>query len=339
MTGLAEMYICNDDGPSYAELLGRVTPPWFALALDLVLVTYGEGAVVTYFLFLANFVRNFDFWPEALDHNMTIMVMAVVVVPLTFFSTVGALTRFASAGLVAVVLMTIGIWIREPELASHRSVNLSVVGDTEHMPAVMCICIFAFMWHTNCVGVARELHNPSPLRCGMVALGGTTLLCMFYLSVAFGGYASWGASLLSKNGSSIVDMYSSKDFLFIGIRVSLTFALLIATPINMYPIRESCVGLMRSIWPRYEMTALHRCLWGSGLVFLTASMAILFPDVVAVITLMGGTLAAFLMVISPTLIAKEVFPPKYWYGILVVNLTYSALLIASALGLIGQSLQ
>mmetsp|Transcript_15802 Transcript_15802/g.49989 ORF Transcript_15802/g.49989 Transcript_15802/m.49989 type:complete len:424 (-) Transcript_15802:65-1336(-) len=320
--------------PSYADLLATVTPRWGPVALDVILIIYGEGALVTYFIFISNFVHKFDFWPSVLGEVETVALAACAVFPAVLLPTVGGLARFASAGIVALTLMTLGIWAREPAAASGRSGPLSAATRPERLPAVLCICVYAFMWHTNCVTVARELRSPTPRRCAAVACGATALLYVVYATIAAGGYLSWAEDVLGTN--SIVDMYAPGDPLFIAIRLALSSALLVAIPINVYPIRESCVSLVGHLRPGYKLGFAGRALWGAGLVAFSAVVAMLYPDAVFYITVLGGTLVSLMMMVFPALIARTVLGCWAWRAFLAVCLAATAVLIPAGLGLIGE---
>eukprot|EP00929_Paragymnodinium_shiwhaense_P030491 TRINITY_DN17275_c0_g1_i1.p1 TRINITY_DN17275_c0_g1~~TRINITY_DN17275_c0_g1_i1.p1 ORF type:complete len:487 (+),score=99.28 TRINITY_DN17275_c0_g1_i1:63-1463(+) len=324
----------QDEGPTFADLVAMVLPGWAGTVLDLMLVIYGTGALVTYFLFLSSFVHEFDFWPEQLTQNLTIVLTASLVFPAACAQDVTKLARWAIIGLLSLSFMSVGVWIREPEMSKTRVDALEAVADLERLPAVGCVCVYAFMWHMNCVCVARDLKNPTRLRCAMVAFGGTTLLLMVYIVISLGGYLSFGAATFEK--SSLVDMYSNDDPVFMAVRISMVPSLIIASIVNIYPIRESLAGLVKSVVPSYELTSGQRCLLALILVVFAAATAIEFPNVVAIITLMGGGLATFMMIVFPTIIGKMVLPKPAWLLLAVVNACLSVFLIVSALGLIGK---
>merc|ERR1712232_711 len=123
--------------------------------------------------------------------------------------------------------MAVGVWVREPEMSGSRADALEAVADLERLPAVGCVCVYAFMWHLNCVGVARDLKQPTTLRCALVAFGGTTMLLMVYVAIAIGGYLSFGGKIFEKN--SLIDMYSPDDGVFIAVRFSMVPSLMIAS--------------------------------------------------------------------------------------------------------------
>jgi hypothetical protein len=232
--------------------------------------------------------------------------------------------------------MTLSIWIYylEQPAGQGLSAHPADVVDLQRVPAVTCICVYAFMWHTGCVCIARDLQNPTPGRCAAVAVGSTTSLCIVYIIIAVGGYLSWGERVFHQN--SIVDMYPEDDLMFIVVRLGLVIGLLICSIVNMYPLRESCVSLTKMLVPDYKLTRLGRVCWGFALTACVVIIAILFPEVVQIITTLGGTFATFLMVIFPLIIAKLVLSRVRWLISLVIGSLIAVFLIVAGLELIGK---
>jgi len=335
---LAGFHVSRDHDenlPSYADLLGLAMPSWTSALLDVVLICYGAGSIVAYLLFLSGFVHKLGFFPHWLGSNSRIMLMVCLVLPNTAYQSVGALSRLAVIGIIALVLMTIGILIKAPEaMKESHGAPFEAFADIDRLPAVTCICVFAFMWHTNCVCVARELRNPTPWRCAIVSLGGSVLLFLVYFGIAFGGYASWGETVFHQQ--SVVEMYPEDDTTFFLVRVILCASLLISTPLNVYPIRESMIGVVQRAKPSYRPTRTHKVLWGGGLVLGAAVTAIVFPDVIKVIQFLGGTMGSLIMIVWPACIAKLVFSRTTYLTVVVASLAMASFLTAAALGLIGR---
>jgi len=321
--------------PAYADLLLMITPPWTSIVLDSLLVLYAIGAIMTYLLFLADFLSKLTVWYSMVDQNGTIVLMASLVFVLSLFKSVGGLARLSSSGLIALTCMAVGIWIRAPEVSEQREAPLAVVKDMETLPAVLCISVYAFMWHTNCVTVARELQNPTRWRCFIVAFASTALLYVVYALIAFGGYLSWGDKVAESR--SIVAMYAENDVLFVAIRVLLSVAMVITTAVNVYPLRESCIGLVKSFTGRsLNLRGWSHAAWAGIIMVVSATLAIAFPNVVAIITLLGGTLAACMMLVFPSIIAKMVVGERAWLLVMATNFTLVAMLLLAGFGLIGR---
>lgn len=203
-------------------------------------------------------------------------------------------------------------------------------------PTVLCIAIFAYMWHTNCAVIAREFAGPTPARCGKVAISGTVLLMCFYLVIAFGGYLSFGDT--TADFASITELYPPDDPLFVGVRLAISFTLLVGIPVNTYPVRESCIGLVKICRPDYKASVLEHVVIGGVLLLACALTAIVFPDVVKVITLMGGVCGGLLMLVFPAMISRLVFQPVTSNVIIGAAIVVYLLVAVAGLGLMGKPL-
>jgi len=321
------------NGPSYGELLTMATAPAMSTVLDVMLIIYAGGAIVSYYLFLAGFVERLPFWPEALTLNWTIAILAVITYPATLLPTIGRLAKLANIVVVVLFVMTFSIWFRAPAAAAARTSPVLAVNDVDKCGAALCICIYAFVWHNNCVAVSRELRDPTPMRCAGISLGATTLLCVVYAFIAFGGYWSFGSDL--KGTSSIMDAYDINDPLFIMLRLALTASLLVSIDLNIFPLRESCCGLVRKIVPGYEPSAMGHGGWSLFIIVTASTAAIVCPGVTKLISFLGGTIGPCMCIIFPVLISRMVLSHSVWLLALAILVPISLFLNASALGLIG----
>jgi len=326
------------DGPSYGELLTAATFPSMSIVLDVMLLLYSGGAMVTYYLFLSGFLRLLPFWPQCLGHNETIIVLAAITYPATLLPSIGKLAKLSNVVVAVLFIMTFSIWFKAPSAASARTSDNSIeaVQDWDKSIAAFCTCIYAFVWHNNCVIVAREIRNPTRVRCAGIAFGATSLLCVVYFLIAFGGYWSFGNTLQGK--SSIMDMYERDDPLFILLRLALTSSLLVAIDLNIFPMRESCCGLVKKAIPGYEKSGFAHAAWSLFLISAAAVTAILFPGVTNVITFMGGVFGPFMCIIFPMLISRMFLKKGTWLLALFTFVPVSLLMNLAGLGLIGRPL-
>lgn len=326
--------VTEKSGPSYAELLDMTSPSWAGVTLNVMMLIYNLGCMATYFIFLSGFLHRLEFWPSILGQEVTIAIMACLVFLASTCPSIGGLAKLASAPLIALVLMSCAIWIRVPQAAEHRTASFSAVADLQSLPAVTCICIFAFNWSNAAVSASRELRNPTPKRCAAVAFGGASLLCLVYTLIALGGYLSFGGAVLDVQG--IVDMYSNRDPLLVLIRIALSVAILINSALQVYPTRESIADLVRKFKPEYTMDSLQHNVWGFVIMASIAVTAVVYPDAVRIITLLGGCIGTFMMIIFPTLIARVLLRKSVWIMMLVFNLSLSAFLLLAGLGVLGK---
>lgn len=266
--------------------------------------------------------------------NRTIILLAGITYPLTLYRNVGGLAKFANVVVGALFFMTLGIWVRAPAAAAARTSPVLAFDDMSASGSVLCICIYAFVWHNSCVTIARQLRDPTPYRCAGIALGATTLLCIVYFFIALGGYLSWGNVLL--HTSSIIDVYDENDPLFIALRIALTASLIVAIGLNIFPLRESCCSLVRKVVPDYETSALSHAGWSFAIIGVATGTAILCPAVTKDITILGGTIGPCMCIIFPVLISKMILSRAPWIVALLIGVSISVFLNLSALGVIGK---
>eukprot|EP00747_Dinoflagellata_sp_TGD_P013791 gnl/TRDRNA2_/TRDRNA2_122877_c1_seq1.p1 gnl/TRDRNA2_/TRDRNA2_122877_c1~~gnl/TRDRNA2_/TRDRNA2_122877_c1_seq1.p1 ORF type:complete len:240 (+),score=18.63 gnl/TRDRNA2_/TRDRNA2_122877_c1_seq1:98-721(+) len=178
-----------------------------------------------------------------------------------------------------------------------------MVGDLSKLPHGMCICMFAFMWHTQAVSIARELDRPTPARVVGVSLGASFLVALFYSLVTFGGYASFGAAVKSE----IMSSYPNDSIIFICLRVLLTLSVLIACPLNWMPVRESLIEVVRKVRSGFGQRRITRKVIGVTEALLAMLVAIVCPDAVNILQFLGGAIETTLMITMPTFMWAFVF--------------------------------
>ena len=195
--------------------------------------------------------------------------------------------------------------------------------------------VFSYMWHTNCVTVARELRDPSQFRCIFVVLMSTTILLFAYTTLAFFGYKTFGQEL--RKVPTIIMLYSASDPLFIAIRFSLSISLFVAIPLNVYPVRESVLAMIKTQCGQqaHDDALQYQDFLSAILVVVPALCAICFPYVTQIITILGGSLVSFLMIVFPVLIGQLVLPEWLAYGLLAVTCPFVMFLIVASLGYCG----
>lgn len=170
-------------------------------------------------------------------------------------------------------------------------------------------------------------------RFGSISLFGILLMALaiwvrFFQGSVFQGHAKFDAD-------TITAMYEEDDWLFICVRLALSTALLVAIPLNMYPARESCLVLVKKFKPNYQVTYAHHVLLGFILVLIIIITAVLFPNVTAIITFLGGFLANLLMLVFPAIIGKKVFSHRLWLALLVMVTVFSIFVALAAFDIIG----
>lgn len=321
--------------PTYSELLVSATFPLMATVLNCIVIIYSFGSMVCYLLFLSRYVQQLPFWPSGLGQAATVILFGLIDFPLTVPLKVTTLTKFSSMTLVSLSFMVLCILFEAPGKIASRPAEATVeaFADLDKTPAVACLSVFALMWHTNCVGVARELDNPTAKRCAVVSVGGTAFVTFLYALIAVGGYLSFGSGVRS----DIVSMYTDDPF-FLVVRCFITCSLLVTIPVNMFPLRESVFVMLKSMSPSLEMTFPVRILMSAVILGGAVVMAIVYPDITRIMQLLGGSLATLLMIVFPAIIGRLVLPFSTWVVSMVSAGLFAAFLIPAAVGLIGKPL-
>mmetsp|Transcript_7608 Transcript_7608/g.17472 ORF Transcript_7608/g.17472 Transcript_7608/m.17472 type:complete len:493 (+) Transcript_7608:63-1541(+) len=330
-------------GPSYADLVSMASAPMWMTVLDLVLLVHQQLALTVYFLFISQFIAKLPL-PHpfsALPPAYTIPVIALLATPLAQLDSVGGLARLASISPAVLFLMMISIVYRwhvpEPHMVKDEGPGHP---DAHAFPAVFCIAVFSFMWHTNCVTVARELKDPSPSRCLLVVLTATTVLLVAYIAVAYFGYLTFGQKLCSV--PTIMMLYEVHDTPFMLVRFGLSISLFVAIPLNVYPVRESVLSLLKPSPTQpsalYQKAMTHQGALSAVLVCIPAVAAYLFQDVVTqIITCIGGSLVSLLMIGFPVVIVSRLVMREqvvFWLQLPAIFIVL--FLMLASLGLVGR---
>merc|ERR1712151_204212 len=219
-----------------------------------------------------------------------------------------------------------------PTYAAQRSTPLQSIGDPSKIPEAMCVCVFAYFWHSNVPMIATELRNPTPVRCLVVSSLASLVVTLVYLAISFGGYYSFG----SATSGSIIDMYPEKDLVLTVLRLALSASVFAATVMALLPTRSSLLALLHAhaealapIGSRGQQSL------GLGLVGLCFVAAAFAPGIISIVRLLGGTLATLLMIAYPAIIARLVLSSSMAFWFAMVSVPLSLGLVAAGLGLLG----
>ncbi|CAE7746433.1 SLC38A6 [Symbiodinium necroappetens] len=324
-------------GPSYGDLLAMVWPPSYMTLLDLVLLVHQLLALTVYFLFISEFMAKLPLVSEC-PSPVVILILAVPASLLAQLESVGGLARLASISPFALLFMMFGVFYRYhyPDSGMAPSDFSTAEPDHEAIPSVMCVAVFSFMWHTNCVTVARELRDPSATCRLFVVLTATTVLLFAYTSLAYFGYETFGQEL--RKVPTIMMLYSGDDPIFMTVRVLLSCSLFVAIPLNVYPVRESILNQVRfhSSGACFEAAIQRQNYISICLVFVPAILAIVIPSVTEIITVIGGSLVTFLMIVFPVFISELVLPETAVLLLKFLALLVVPSLVAASFKLIGK---
>lgn len=313
---------------SYAALLSHCAGPRAGPVLDAMLVVYGCGSCVGYFVFLGDFIPSLmkliaPHGPEWLwDRWLSIALAAGLLVPLVLPRDLSALRHMTPFSILSLMYMATVVAAKCPALY-HQSLsnpaagNLQVVVADRHFFEAFAICVFAFNCHLNVVPVATRMIEPSRARIVKVSYRVNLLQVCFYSLIGITGYLSF----LGTTPQDIIKGYPADDpFVAFG-RFMLTGTMMVAIPVNLNPTMRSAIQLKNYFSPPREPfiatesqpstnDEVFRVSITLISLFIQAVLAVLVPGVADVLSLLGATVATAMMLAIPAYAMGVVMEPK-----------------------------
>jgi amino acid permease len=320
---------------SYGALLSFATAPVAGPLLDIVIVLYGSGVVIAYFVFLGDFMPSLatglriDFLS---NRTVCLIISGFAAIPFALPRKLSALQYVSPISTVALVMTAIVAIVRLPRMSAELTpeqaeLDVALFG----LPLLKCFTIsaFAFIAHMNVVSVAGELIHPTLPRASKVAFRAAVVQLIFYLVIGISGYVSFGHTV----HQNFVTNYPSDDGLIMMCRFLLTLTIFVAIPINTNPTANAFVHLLlttglapgpsalvdmeaplvNSSTPTatisLEVEPLRNTRIITAVVVLIQGMilAIYAPGVADVISILGGSFGTLIMLVCPAIIYYSVF--------------------------------
>ena len=315
---------------SYGALLSHATAPIAGPILDVVIVLYGSGVVIAYFVFLGDFMPSLaaGLGIECLtNRTVCLIVCGLATIPFALPRKLSALQYVSPISTVALVMTAVVAVVRLPRMAGNltpeeSALDVGLIG----LPLLKCFTIsaFAFIAHMNVVSVAGELIHPTLQRASKVAFRSAAVQLIFYLVIGLSGYVSFGQTV----HQNFVTNYPADDGLIIMCRFLLTLTIFFAIPINTNPTANAFVhfllttGIAPEPSTRIDMEAplvssgisleaepLKNTRIGTAIVVIIQGMvvAIYAPGVADVISILGGSFGTLIMLVCPAIIYCSLF--------------------------------
>lgn len=245
-----------------ATLLAKCVGSWSGPAMDLLLVLYGNGAIIAYFILLGDFLPAIArdaaslgvIAPLAVDATVLrrhcILSTLLVVVPLAIPKKLSALRYATPVALVAIVFTACTVVSKSPELYE-ANVGEEGFGDVEWFVAdwgffqSFSILLFAYNCHLNVIPVAAELVEPTDVRISKITFRVVSVELIFYALIATGGYLSF----LARTDQNILTDYRQTTSSVTICRALLSFTILVGIPTNLLPTVRSLQGFVEACVP------------------------------------------------------------------------------------------
>jgi amino acid permease len=344
---------------SYGALLSHSTSRIAGPLLDVVIVLYGSGVVIAYFVFLGDFLPSLATGlgiSYLTDRTSCLILCGVFAIPFALPRKLSALQYISPISTVALVMTAIVAVVRLPQVRTQLTpdelrYDVALIG--WQLLKCFTISAFAFIAHMNVVSVAGELIHPTLPRASKIAFRSAVIQLFFYVVIGLSGYLSFGQTV----HQNFVTNYATDDRLIITCRLLLTLTIFFAIPINTNPTANACVhlllttGLTRDITGRVDMEQplvvsddqssisleseplrTTRIIIATAVIVQGATIAIYAPGVADVISLLGGSFGTLIMLVCPAIIYCSVFRQemKRVKSIMMVGLLISASCISAA---------
>mmetsp|Transcript_44746 Transcript_44746/g.143293 ORF Transcript_44746/g.143293 Transcript_44746/m.143293 type:complete len:459 (+) Transcript_44746:64-1440(+) len=332
-----------------SALLSRCIGPSGGPAMDFLLVLFGMGAMLAYFILLGDFVpaildfASMSLWSAPLDVPLHVLRqrcmigMVVIIGPLAVPKKLSGLRYVTPISMIAIASTASMIVSLCPSMSAARvgrpefgQVQWGSVGGWGIFKS-FSIFLFAFNCHLNVVPVAAEFQRASVERIGKVSFRVVLFLAMFYGAIGLGGYLSFAEG----TAQNILQNYTT-SFLTILCQTlfSLTLVVGIATYLN--PTTKSLQSFVRAVkresnGTTHEQSLLdgykelglspHEGIQPSSeverlvliclILVVSLTAAILVPNVGDVMGFMGASVGTGLMMVLPTLVLLREPPPEF----------------------------
>ena len=171
------------------------------------------------------------------------------------------------------------------------------------------ISFFAYTCHAGLFPVYQELERKSASRMNKVAFRSVLIDAVFYIVVAVFGYLS----TFSKTEEIVVnrDPLGGKevDMWMMAARLMVWVSLVVGFPVNYNPFRNN---LFHLIFGSAEFTNKGNFIMTTTTVVLTCFIAIVYPEITAVLSILGGLFSVCMCYLIPTYIYLKLSPEVKW---------------------------
>lgn len=300
---------------SYGKLFSEgVNMRYSGICVDSVMILFGFGVVTAYFVFLGDFIPSLmvSVCSYSLSRELCIVICCIAAIPLAVPEKLSALQYITPLSTLSLIITSGVVAYRTPEMHSEipsGSTELEILYFKNPYSVLKAFAIVtsAFICHTNVVSVAGELVSPTETRATKVAFRSALVQVILYLSIATCGYISFGGSIQQ----NFIKNYPADDPLISLCRVFLSLTIFFGLPINTNPTAKSFVSIYNSLNESSNsldhMNRQLRIICGIALLILGASVSLVVPGIADVVSFIGGSLGALIMLVFPTLIYTSVF--------------------------------
>ncbi|KAF4668757.1 hypothetical protein FOL47_002877 [Perkinsus chesapeaki] len=274
-------------------------------AFDAFMVLNQAASIVTYLIFLGDFLPSVFLTWTGIPVNRTLVLVIisyVVVLPFSISSEISSLRAVGSFSMWVMFATAILAVCKTPWGAlggqHHLETNSAALeGVTwQHAMQALSLGTFAFMNQVNAVCITAELHKPTPARQGIVCISSSACLFLCYATLMACVYLTFGQATTS----NFLQNYPVDDSAVNACRVAVSLMLIFACPLNLFPVTSSFFHAIE----RCDLESNPRVRSAFNLVVLTVCLvaAIWVPDVGSFIGFVSAYMSTPLMMTLPAFI-------------------------------------
>ncbi|CAJ1384384.1 unnamed protein product [Effrenium voratum] len=307
---------------SYEEIAKAAFGPCFALLLEVNIVLFCFGTAVAYMITVgqisqqvldAAFGHLADPALSSLMDPNTVLILTtlLVLLPLSLLDRINDL-RFASFAGVSCILYL--IFVVGYVFASQR-ISPTLTGFDALQPKggitgcfkMLSTSIFAFCCQPNVPSIYTELEAKSYKRMQKVSVRAMLLCCFVYLLMGVTGFLAFGEQTLGNVLGNLQPLLCSRDWVVCSGMAAMAFAVTMAYPLNIFPIRFSLETALFYHSPHLDVPGMRT---GIAVAAVTSSLcvAIALPQINLIFELIGATTGSFVCFIGPGLLFHRLVP-------------------------------
>jgi len=178
---------------------------------------------------------------------------------------------------------------------------------------MLSLAIFAFCCQPNVPSIYTELERKSFRRMEMVSIGSMLLCLVVYLLMGVTGFLAFGENTAGNVLINLQPFLCELDWLVASGFACMAFAVTMAFPLNIFPIRFAVETAMFFRWPHLN-TPVVRAALAITAVAACLVVAIMLPEINLIFELIGATTGSFVCFISPGLLLLRLVPGRLLSG-------------------------
>jgi len=301
----------------YSDAVQQLLGDKWSVFLQVVLIVYVFGALVSYFITLNQFVAGISssfgiitpedskkwYDPSSDWYYMTyitIGILATLSFPISSIKNLSGLRYITVFSVFAICYIIITVVWEAPILNSRLPETSKVVYFRISWDAVTgwAVCAFAYTCHVNVFPVIAELQRPVEKRTRKIFNRCISVETVMYLSCGIAGYLSMldDTPAIFVNRDAVVGPHDI--FMTIG-KLAMALNLFFVIPVNLNPCRLQLVILLKL--EKKKSNAVHYGLTAALLV-AAALLAMVFPNIYSAFGILGGFFATLLSYTFPAMV-------------------------------------